>query len=149
MNPHASRIDIRRIQQILPHGYPFLLIDRIIEMEKDHRIVALKNVTINEPFFGGHFPGSPIMPGVLIVESMAQTGAFLMLDERPDIDGKLVYFIGIDRVRFRQPIIPGDQMFIEVEVLRTHKRACKMAGKVKVDGKVAAEAVLLSTVVDR
>jgi len=142
-------MDIRGILSSLPHRYPFLLVDRVLEMEPGKRIVAIKNVTINEPFFPGHFPGAPVMPGVLIVEAMAQAGAVLLLHDMPDRDGKLVLFTGIDKARFRRNVIPGDQLIMTLEVLKLRSRACKMRGIAEVDGKRAAEAEILSALVDR
>jgi len=139
---------IAEIMRILPHRYPFLLVDRIIEVDGDRRIVAIKNVSINEPFFVGHFPEVPVMPGVLIVEAMAQAGAIMgLLHCRPEeIKNSLVYFVGIDEARFRRPIVPGDQLRIEVDVLRRKGRVWKMKGQVLVDGELAAEATLLSSI---
>ena len=134
--------------RILPHRYPFLLVDRVIEVEPDKRIVALKNVTINEPFFTGHFPASPVMPGVLTIEAMAQTGGILALLERKpeELKSALVYFMGIDEARFRRPIVPGDQLRIEMEVLRRKAFVWKMKGQVYVGTELAAEATLLSSI---
>jgi len=139
---------IAEIMRILPHRYPFLLVDRVIEVDPDKRIVALKNVTINEPFFVGHFPGAPVMPGVLTIESMAQVGAILgLLDRKPEeLQNALVYFMGIDEARFRRPIVPGDQMTITVEVLRRKAMVWKMHGRVHVAAELAAEAILLSSI---
>jgi len=139
---------IAEIMRILPHRYPFLLIDRIVEVDGDRRIVAIKNVTINEPFFVGHFPDAPVMPGVMIVEAMAQAGAIMgLLHCTPEaIQNSLVYFIGIDEARFRRPIVPGDQLRIEVDVLRHKGRVWKMKGQVLVEGELAAEATLLSSI---
>jgi len=139
---------IAEIMRILPHRYPFLLIDRVVEVEGDRRIVAIKNVTINEPFFVGHFPDAPVMPGVMIVEAMAQAGAIMgLLHCSPEtIQNSLVYFIGIDEARFRRPIVPGDQLRIEVDVLRHKGRVWKMKGQVLVEGELAAEATLLSSI---
>lgn len=145
----SGPMDINQILATLPHRYPFLLIDRIVEIERRKRIVALKNVTINEPFFAGHFPGNPIMPGVLTVESMAQAGAVLLLTEFPNRDEKLVFFTGIEKARFRRPVIPGDQLRIEVNVLSWRSIAGRMDGKVLVEGKLAAEAIISCAVVDR
>jgi 3-hydroxyacyl-[acyl-carrier-protein] dehydratase len=145
----TGSMDILQILDILPHRYPFLLIDRIVEIDRKKKIVALKNVTINEPFFAGHFPDRPIMPGVLVVEAMAQAGAVLLLTEFPDRNQKLVFFTGIERARFRRPVIPGDQLRIEVEVLSWRRIAGRMEGKVMVDGKLAAEATISCAVVDR
>jgi 3-hydroxyacyl-[acyl-carrier-protein] dehydratase len=142
-------LDIQQIQAILPHRYPFLLIDRVVEIERKKKIVAIKNVTANEPFFTGHFPGNPIMPGVLIVEAMAQAGATLLLLEMQARDNKLVVFTGIERARFRRPVVPGDQLRIEVEVLAWRNTAGRMGGKVLVDGKLVAEATISCAVVGR
>jgi len=142
--------DIQEILGFLPHRYPFLLIDRIVEFERAKRLVAIKNVTINEPYFQGHFPGYPIMPGVLVVEAMAQAGGIIMLHEIPDRDHKLVVFTGIERAKFRRPVRPGDQLRIEVVVLAfRHGRAGRIEGKAWVDGKVACEATLTCQVVPR
>ena len=133
--------------RILPHRYPFLLVDRVLEVDPDRRIVALKNVTINEPFFNGHFPSTPVMPGVLTIESMAQAGAILgLLEKNTDLDKTLVYFMGIDEAKFRRPIVPGDQMRIVVEVLRRKAIVWKMKGEVYVGSELAAEATLLSSI---
>ena len=145
----AGSMDILQILALLPHRHPFLLIDRVLRLDRKKKIVALKNVTINEPFFAGHFPGNPIMPGVLIVEAMAQAGAVLLLSEFPDRNEKLVFFTGIERARFRRPVVPGDQLRIEVEVLAWRRIAGRMDGKVFVDGKLAAEAMISCAVVDR
>ena len=142
-------IDIRAIEKCIPHRYPFLLIDRVLEMEPSQRAVALKNVTYNEPFFTGHFPGEPIMPGVLIIEAMAQAGAVLMLQEMQDRDSKLVLFTGIDRARFRRPVVPGDQLIMTVEVIKNRGSACKLHGYAEVDGQRAAEANIMSALIDR
>jgi len=142
-------LDTNEIQKILPHRYPFLMVDAILEMERLKRIVGVKNVTINEGFFAGHFPGKPIMPGVLIVESMAQTGGLLLLLEIPDRDKKLLYFVAIDDARFRRPVVPGDQLRIEVDVLSWRSTFCKLAGKALVNGELAAEATLMCKTVDR
>ncbi len=141
--------DIQEILGFLPHRYPFLLIDRIVEFEPTRRLVAIKNVTINEPFFQGHFPGYPIMPGVLVVEAMAQAGGIIMLHELPDRAQKLVVFTGIERAKFRRPVTPGDQLRIAVEVLSFRPRAGRIEGKAFVDGKLACEATLTCQVVPR
>ena len=141
--------DIQEILEFLPHRYPFLLIDRIVEFERAKRAVAIKNVTINEPYFQGHFPGHPIMPGVLVVEAMAQAGAVLMLAEIPDRQTKLAVFTGIDNAKFRRQVVPGDQLRIEVDVLSFRTRAGRMAGKAFIDGKVACEATLTCMIVPR
>jgi 3-hydroxyacyl-[acyl-carrier-protein] dehydratase len=145
----SGPLDINQIQAILPHRFPFLLIDRVVEIERMKRIVAIKNVTINEPFFQGHFPGYPIMPGVLMVEAMAQAGGTLLLTEIPDRNDKLMVFTGIEKARFRRPVAPGDQLRIEVEVLAWRRIAVRMGGKVYVDGKVACEATISCALVDR
>ena len=140
---------IQEIMDILPHRYPFLLIDRVVEFEPKKRLVAIKNVTINEPFFQGHFPGYPIMPGVLVVEAMAQAGGMIIMAEMPDRQAKLVVFTGIERAKFRRPITPGDQLRIEVDVLAMRSRAGRIEGKAFVDGKLACEATLTCSVVPR
>ena len=142
------QLRIAEIMRILPHRYPFLLVDRVVEVDPDRRIVALKNVSINEPFFNGHFPGAPVMPGVLTLEAMAQAGAILgLLDRKPDeLRNALVYFMGIDEARFRRPIVPGDQLRIVVNVLRRKTVVWKMRGEVWVGEELAAEATLLSSI---
>ena len=147
--PAKTTLDITEIMAILPHRYPFLLIDRVVEMERKERIVALKNVTINEPFFIGHFPDYPIMPGVLMVEAIAQTGGALLLTEIPDRDEKLMVFTGIDEAKFKRPVTPGDQLRIEVKVVNWRTRAVKMFGSITVDGKVVCEATVTCMVVPR
>lgn len=142
-------LDIQEILGLLPHRYPFLLIDRIIEFERTKRLVAIKNVTINEPFFQGHFPDHPIMPGVLVVEAMAQAGGIIMMYELEDRLSKLVVFTGIERAKFRRPVTPGDQLRIEVEVLAFRSRAGRIQGRALVDGKLACEATLTCQVVPR
>jgi len=145
-------ISAKRIQEIfaiLPHRFPFLLVDRIIECDGTTRIVAVKNVTINEPFFQGHFPLHPVMPGVLLVEALAQAGVFLLFLGDEDRSSKLVYFSGIDHCRFRQPVVPGDQLKLEVTVLKQRGRYFKMRGEARVEGALAAEAVLSCAVVNR
>src|SRR5436853_4673895 len=144
-------LDITQIQAILPHSYPFLLVDRIVEYEPHKRVVGIKNVTLNEPFFQGHFPGAPVMPGVLIIEAMAQTAGVLMLASMPDRETKLVFFTGIDNAKFRRPVVPGDQLRLELEVLsrRSSGSFGKMAGRALVDGKLVAEAVVVFAVSER
>jgi beta-hydroxyacyl-ACP dehydratase FabZ len=141
--------DICGIMRSIPHRYPFLLVDRIVDLEPGKRVVAYKNVTFNEPFFQGHFPGAPIMPGVLIIEAMAQAGAVLLLHDMEDRDAKLVYFTGIDKARFRRTVVPGDQLHFTLEVLKLRSRTCKLKGRAEVDGQLAAEAEILSALVDR
>ncbi|HUA00565.1 MAG TPA: 3-hydroxyacyl-ACP dehydratase FabZ [Candidatus Aquilonibacter sp.] len=141
-------LDTNAIQKILPHRYPFLLVDAIEEMERWKRIVGIKNVSINEGYFQGHFPGKPIMPGVLIIESMAQTGGLLLLQEVPDREKKLLYFVAIDNARFRRPVVPGDQLRIEMNVLAWRAGFCKLQGRASVNGEVAAEATLMCKMVD-
>ncbi|MEM9291781.1 MAG: 3-hydroxyacyl-ACP dehydratase FabZ [Acidobacteriota bacterium] len=140
--------DVRWIRKILPHRYPFLLVDRVLEIERSKRIVAVKNVTVNEPFFNGHFPNHPVMPGVLIVEGMAQAGGILLMANFRDRESKLIYFMGIDKARFRRPIVPGDTVRFEIDVLRLRESYAKIAAKAIVDGELAAEATLSSGIVD-
>ena len=142
-------MEIGDIFKILPHRYPFLLIDRVVEMERKKRVVALKNVTFNEPYFQGHFPDKPIMPGVLIIESMAQTGGLLLLQEVPEREKKLLYFVAVDGARFRRPVVPGDQLRVEMKVLSWRGDFCKLEGKATVEGQLAAEATLMCKMVDR
>jgi beta-hydroxyacyl-ACP dehydratase FabZ len=147
-----SRTPIKKIQdifKILPHRYPFLLVDKVIESDGHSRMVAIKNVTINEHFFEGHFPEHPVMPGVLVVEAMAQVGVLLLFGADEDRERKLVYFSGIDKCRFRQPVIPGDQLRIEITVIRQRGRYYKMQGEAFVEGALVAEAELSCTVVER
>jgi len=141
--------DIEWILSVLPHRYPLLLVDRVLEMESGRRIVAIKNVTINEPFFVGHFPGRPVVPGVLLIEGMAQAGGLLLFSDVPDRSRKLMYFAAIEQAKFRRPVVPGDQIRYEIEVLRLRSTYCKLAAKALVDGQLAAEAVLSSAMVDR
>ncbi len=142
-------LDVREIMDRIPHRYPFLLVDRVIELVPGQRIVAIKNVTMNEPFFQGHFPNAPVMPGVLIIEALAQAGAVLLLSDIPDRASKLVYFTGIDEARFRRPVVPGDQIRLTMDVLKLRSRTCKMRGKAEVEGELAAEADIMSALVDR
>ncbi|HEV2644815.1 MAG TPA: 3-hydroxyacyl-ACP dehydratase FabZ [Acidobacteriaceae bacterium] len=149
MSEPQNTMDIQQIMSILPHRYPFLLIDRIVEMEPKTRIVAIKNVTINEPHFAGHFPDFPIMPGVLIIEAIAQAGGALLLTEIPDRDDKLMVFTGISEAKFRKPVVPGDQLRIEVTVLNWRSSAVRMRGVATVDGKVACEATVMCALTSR
>lgn len=140
-------MDIRAIMNHIPHRYPFILVDRILELEPDKRVVGLKNVTMNEPFFQGHFPGTPIMPGVLILEAMAQTSGVLAIASLSE-SGKnaLMYFMGLDQVKFRKMVVPGDQLIMELEVLKKRAKVMKLSGVAKVDGQVVAEAQLMATI---
>ena len=149
MSETSSALDIRGILEILPHRYPFLLVDRILEIEEGRRAVGIKNVTFNEPFFQGHFPGNPIMPGVLIVEAMAQVGAVMLLRGVADRHRKLVYFAGIDAAKFRRPVTPGDQVRFEVTVLKLRSRSARLRGEAFVGEQLVAEAELFSSMVDR
>ena len=152
-SPEHIHYDINDIMRILPHRYPMLLIDRVLDLTRKQRIVAIKNVTINEPFFAGHFPGAPIMPGVLIVEAIAQAGGALLLTEVPDRDDKLMVFTGIEKAKFRRQVVPGDQVRIEVEVLAwregSGRKAVRMQGISSVDGKRAAEAIVTCQLVPK
>jgi UDP-3-O-[3-hydroxymyristoyl] N-acetylglucosamine deacetylase / 3-hydroxyacyl-[acyl-carrier-protein] dehydratase len=145
----APIVDINKIMQHLPHRYPMLLVDRIIDFEHGKRIVGIKNVTINEPFFQGHYPGHPIMPGVLLIEAMAQVGGLLMMDAIEDIENKVVYFMTMDNVKWRRPVTPGDQVRFELEMLQFRRHTCRMRGVGYVDGQVVAEADLMARIVDR
>jgi len=142
-------MDVVEIQKYLPHRYPFLMVDGILEIERLKRVVGIKNVTATEPHFQGHFPGQPVMPGVLIIESMAQTGGLLLLLEVPDREKKLLFFVAVDGARFRRPVVPGEQLRIEMNVLSWRGDFCKLEGKATVDGKLAAEATLMCKMVDR
>jgi len=142
-------LTILEIMKILPHRYPMLLVDRILEFEEGKRIVGLKNVTANEQFFQGHFPGAPVMPGVLIVEAMAQCGAVLFLRDIADRDRKLFLFGGVDKARFRRPVVPGDQLILECDLLQKRSNTVKLRGVAKVEGNVVAEAELLSVMTER
>lgn len=149
MGSSAATHRINDILKLLPQRYPFLLIDRILETDGASYMVGLKNVTINEPFFQGHFPDHPVMPGVLLVEALAQVGVVLLLNGDQSRNSKLVYFSGIDKCRFRQPVVPGDQLRIEVTVLKQRDRYFKMRGQALVDGLIAVEAELSCSLVDR
>lgn len=144
-----TRLDIHSILDYMPHRYPFLLVDRVLHFESGERIVGLKNVTINEPFFAGHFPEHPIMPGVLVVEAMAQAGGLLLMNEFDDHDSKVVYLMAMDDVKFRRPVIPGDQLVFELEMMHFRGRVCRMKGTGRVEDEVVAEAKFLARVMDR
>ena len=140
-------IDVRKIMQVMPHRYPFLLVDRIESLKEGEEIVGIKNVTINEPFFAGHFPGNPIMPGVLIIEAMAQVGGVLAFHSSPkEWAGSLVYFMGIDKVRFRKPVVPGDQLRLKLTTIRQKQKVFKMRGEAFVDDTLVAEAELMAAI---
>ena len=141
--------DIQQILDLLPHRYPFLLVDRIVELEPRKRIVGLKCVSVNEPYFQGHFPGVPVMPGVLIIEALAQTAAVLVLHEVPERKERLVYFAGIDEARFRRPVGPGDVLRLEIDVLQLRPRAAKMQAIAKVGTEIVAQAIIRSHMLDR
>ncbi|HEV3219170.1 MAG TPA: 3-hydroxyacyl-ACP dehydratase FabZ [Candidatus Acidoferrales bacterium] len=142
-------LDSIGIQKVIPHREPFLMVDAILEMEPRKSIVGLKNVLADEPYFRGHFPGNPIMPGVLIIEALAQTGAVLLLQELNDRENKLLYFVAVDEARFRRPVVPGDQLHLSVKVLSWRADFFKMRGEARVRGELAAEANLMCKVVDR
>lgn len=144
-----SILDTRAIQDILPHRYPFLLVDKIIELEPKVRIVGIKQVTINEHFFQGHFPEAPVMPGVLQIEALAQVGAILALREFEDREKKIPFFSGIEKAKFRRPVVPGDTLILEVKALRIGSRVQKMYGEAKVDGQITAEAEIMSVIGER
>jgi len=142
-------LDVVEIQKLLPHRYPFLMVDAIVEVERLKRIVGIKNVSINEYYFQGHFPGKPVMPGVLILEAVAQTGGLLLLLDVPDRENKLLYFVAVDGARFRRPVVPGDQLRIEVKVLNWRGDFCKLEGKATVNGQLAAEGTVMCKMIDR
>ena len=141
-------IEVSEIMEILPHRYPFLLIDRVAGLEPGKSIRAVKNVTVNEPFFQGHFPGHPVMPGVLLLEAMAQAGGILAF-RSADVENKLVYFMGIDNAKFRRPVVPGDTLELTLEVLKARGKIWKFKGTARVDGETAAEAELMATIMDK
>ena len=141
--------DVTWIREVLPHRYPILLVDRVLELEPGNRIRALKNVSVNEPFFDGHFPGNPVMPGVLLVEGMAQAAGILLLHDREDRDQLAIYFASIDRARFRKPVLPGDQVVYEVSLIRARSSFAKLEGRVLVDDQLCAEAICSSSIVGR
>jgi len=141
-----AKYDIQKIMAFLPHRYPFLLIDRVIEIEPGDRIMALKNVTMNEPYFQGHFPSQPVMPGVLIIEAMAQAGGILAYESgSADNRGQLIYFMGMDKVRFRKPVVPGDQLIFEAKIIKMRTKVAKMTGTATVDNQLVAEAELMAS----
>lgn len=142
-------IDVRQIMKHLPHRYPMLLVDRIVEFESGERIVGIKNVTINEPFFQGHFPGHPVMPGVLIIEAMAQVGGMLLMDTVENPEDKVVYFVALDNVKWRRPVTPGDQIRFELQLIQARRRICRMRGTGTVDGEIVAEGEMMAQIVDR
>lgn len=142
-------MDVTDILQILPHRYPMLLVDRVLEIEPGERIVGLKNVSANEPFFAGHFPGRPVMPGVLIVEALAQCGGLLLMAGLDRPEEKVIYFLAVDGVKFRRPVVPGDQLRLELELLQGRGRRGRLKGVARVDGKVVAEATILGQIMDR
>ena len=142
-------MDVRKILELLPHRYPFMLVDRILEVQGTEKIVGLKNVTFNEGFFQGHFPGHPVMPGVLIVEAMAQTGGMLLMEQIPEREKKTVYFMSLDNVKFRKPVVPGDQLRMEVTMVQFRGKVAKMKGVAMVEGKVVAEAEMMAGIVDK
>jgi len=142
-------LNINDIMNYLPHRYPFLLIDRIVEFEENKRVVGIKNVTINEPFFQGHFPGHPIMPGVLLIEAMAQAGGVLALKSDPDPSNKVLYFMSIDKAKFRKPVIPGDQVRFELDLIRQRATIRSFRGVALVEGAVVAEAEMMAMIVDK
>jgi 3-hydroxyacyl-[acyl-carrier-protein] dehydratase len=144
-----TMLTIHEIMKLLPHRYPMLLVDRILEIESGKRVVGLKNVTANEQFFQGHFPGAPVMPGVLIVEAMAQCAAVLFLSDIPEREEKLFLFGGVDKARFRRPVLPGDQLIMEITVLQRRANTVKVKGEAKVDGNLVAEAEMLSVMTER
>lgn len=146
----ATSVDIKRILQMIPHRYPMLMVDRVVDMHLDASAIGIKNVSVNEPFFQGHFPSEPVMPGVLIVEAMAQTAAVLVVATfGADSEGKLVYFMSIDGVRFRRPVVPGDRLELHVSKVQSRANVWKFAGKAIVEGKVAAEATFAAMIRDR
>ena len=144
-----SLMDTSRIMEVLPHRYPMLLVDRVVDFVDGERIVGIKNVTINEPFFQGHYPGHPIMPGVLIVEAMAQTGGLLLMEKVEDLENKVVYFMTMDEVKFRRPVTPGDTLVLELEVVQFRREVCKMRGHAYVDGALVAEAQFMARIMDK
>ncbi len=149
MTDNASLIDISGIMNLIPHRYPILLVDRILEYERTKSIVGLKNVTINEQFFQGHFPGRPVMPGVLIVEAMAQTGGVLIMQEFDNVEDYVIFFMTVDKVKFRKPVVPGDQLRMQCEVTYFRRKICKIKGEAYVDGQLVASAEFSSMLIKR
>jgi len=149
MSEKEPLMDIRWIMSVMPHRYPLLLVDRVLEIEPKKRIVAIKNVTVNEEFFAGHFPDHPVMPGVLVIEAMAQAGGLLLMHDVPDRENKLIFFTTINKAKFRRPVVPGDQLRIEIDILRLREVFCKQSARALVDGQLVAEAVLSSAMMDR
>lgn len=146
---NSESMDVEALKALIPHRYPFLLLDRVVELVPGERIVALKNVTVNEPFFQGHFPGYPVMPGVLIIEALAQAGAVMMLKSMDDPQNKIPFFAGIDRAKFRRQVVPGDQLRLELTVLRQRGPTCKLEAKAYVGEEVAAEAEIMAIAGER
>lgn len=149
MSREEVQWDVDWIKSIIPHRYPILLVDRILEIEPDKRIVAIKNVTAGEEIFNGHFPEHPVLPGVLLIEGMAQAGGILLMHDDPERQNKLLYFMSLDRARFRRPVVPGDQVRYEVDIVRRRANHCKLSGRALVDGQVAAEAICTSAMIPR
>jgi len=149
VSPLLLPLDVVEIMRLLPHRYPFLMVDRVVEVVQKQRLVAIKNVTFNEPFFQGHFPGLPVMPAVMLLEALAQAGCILVMMEAPDPGAKIMFFTGVERARFRRPVVPGDQVRLEIDVLNWRSRAMRMQGKAFVDGKLACEGIVNSQMLPR